>query len=70
MYTEISTLIGAIAEAFGISHEEAVRAVEQSRIAMTFGRDAHGNAFVEANYEGRTARLYRGAIKRERPKPA
>jgi hypothetical protein len=69
MYTEIGALIGAIAEAFGIPHDDAVRAVEQNRIAMSFARDSNGNPFVEAIYEGRSARLYQGAIKRERTKP-
>ena len=69
MYTEIGALIGAIAEAFGISEDEAVRAVEQNRIAMTMVRDSNGNPYVEATLEGRSARLYQGAIKRERPKP-
>ena len=67
MYTEIGALIGAIAEAFAISEDEAVQAVEQSRIAMSLARDANGNPFVTATYDGRTARLYQGAIKRERP---
>ena len=67
MYTEIGALIGAIAEAFGISEEDAVRAVEQNRIAMTMVRDSNGNPFVEATYEGRSARLYQGAIKRPKP---
>ena len=67
MYTEIGALIGAIAEAFGISHDDAVRAVEQNRVAMSLARDSNGNPFVEATYDGRTARLYQGAIKRERP---
>jgi hypothetical protein len=70
MYTEIGALIGAIAEAFGIAEDEAVRAVEQNRIAMNMARDSNGNPFVEATYDGRSARLYQGAIKRERPKPA
>ena len=67
MYTEIGALIGAIAEAFGIAHDDAVRAVEQNRVAMSLARDSNGNPFVEATYDGRTARLYQGAIKRERP---
>ena len=67
MYTEIGALIGAIAEAFGISQDDAVKAVEQNRIAMSLVRDSNGNPFVEATYDGRAARLYQGAIKRERP---
>jgi hypothetical protein len=69
MYTEIGALIGAIAEAFGLSHDDAARAVEQSRITLGFARDSNGNPYVDARYEGRSARIYQGAIKRERTKP-
>jgi hypothetical protein len=69
MYTEIGALIGAIAEAFGVTQDDAARAVEQNRIAMTMSRDSNGNPFVEATFEGRSARIYQGAIKREQSKP-
>jgi hypothetical protein len=69
MYTEIGALIGAIAEAFSMTQDDAASAVEQNRIAMALVRDSNGNPFVEATFEGRSARLYQGAIKRERPKP-
>jgi hypothetical protein len=70
MYTEIGALIGAIAEAFSISEEDVVSAVEGHRIAMTLARDSNGNPFVAATYDGRSARIYQRAIKRQAGKPA
>ncbi len=68
MFSEIGALIGAIAQAFSITEADAIAAVEQSRLGMEFGRDANGNPFVTATLDGRTARIYQGAIKHA-PKP-
>lgn len=63
MYGEISALIGSLAKSFGLSDSVAAQAVESGAIALSFGRDDSGNAFVAATYEGKTARIYKGAIK-------
>jgi hypothetical protein len=63
MHTEISALVGAIARAFALSDSEAAGAVERGAVAMDFGRDANGNWFVVAVFDGRTARIDRGAVK-------
>ena len=63
MYSEIGALIGAVAQAFSITEAEAIAAAEQNRLSMEFGRDANGNPFVTATLDGKSARLYQGAIK-------
>jgi hypothetical protein len=63
MYSEIGALLGAIAQAFSITEAEAIAAAEQNRLAMEFGRDANGNPFVTATLDGKSARIYQGAIK-------
>ncbi|MHB1205892.1 MAG: hypothetical protein ACYCZX_10010 [Rhodospirillaceae bacterium] len=67
MYSEIGALLGAIAQAFSITEAEVITGVEQNRLTMEFGRDANGNPFVTATLDGRAARIYQGAIKREAP---
>ena len=65
MYTEISALVGAIAQAFSITEAQTVTALEQGRLTLEFGRDGNANPFVTATLEGRSARVYQGAIKRD-----
>ena len=64
MHAEISALIGAIAKAFAMTESQAIRAAEQNAMEMDFQHDSNGNRFVAVTYEGRTARIYQGAIKR------
>ena len=63
MYGEIAALIGALAKSFGIKDSEVAAAVESGAMALQFGRDDAGNRYVAASYQGRTARVYQGAIK-------
>jgi hypothetical protein len=65
MYSEIGALLGAIAQAFSITEAEVITGVEQKRLTMAFGRDENGNPFVTATLDGRAARIYQGAIKRD-----
>jgi hypothetical protein len=63
MYAEIAALIGALAKTFAMEESAAAAAVESGAMALEFGRDANGNRFVAANFGGKTARIYQGAIK-------
>jgi hypothetical protein len=65
MYNEIAALVASIGKAFGRPESEVISALEKNAIALEFGRDENGNRFVLATFEGRTARLYQGAIKQE-----
>ncbi len=64
MHSEISALIGAIAKAFAITESQAIEALERDAVAMEFQQDSNGNRYVAATYDGQTARIYQGAIKR------
>ncbi len=65
MYNEIAALVASLGKAFGRPENEVVAALEKNAITLDFGRDANGNRFVLATFEGKTARLYQGAIKQE-----
>jgi hypothetical protein len=64
MYNEISALVAALAKTFAMKDAEAAQALESGAMALDFAQDANGNRFVAATYEGKTARVYQGAIKR------
>jgi len=67
MYGEIAALVGALAKTFVLEESAAAAAVESGAMTLAFDRDTNGNRFVAATFEGRTARVYQGAIKREGP---
>jgi hypothetical protein len=74
MYPEIAALVAAIAKAFARPDGEVIAALESNAIGLEFAQDENGNRFVLASFEGRTARIYQGAIKGEpeksrRPSP-
>ena len=63
MYAEIAALVAALAKSFAIKDEEAAQAVGSGAMALQFGQDANGNRFVTAAYQGKSNRVYQGAIK-------
>jgi hypothetical protein len=65
MYTEIAALIGAIAKALVMKDNDVSEALERGVMTLEFGMDANNNRFVAVTYEGQTARVYQGAIKRD-----
>ena len=65
MYKEIAALVAAISKAFECAESEVISALERNAIALTFGDDENGNRFVLATFDGRAARIYQGAIKKE-----
>lgn len=65
MYKEIAALVAAIGKAFGRSESEVIAALERNAIVLDFGHDENGNRFVLAAFDGKTARIYQGAIKQE-----
>lgn len=62
MYDEINALVGAVAKALDVSETEVVTAIEQGRLGMEMLTDGDGRNFLEVTSEGRTARIYQGAI--------
>ena len=69
MYGEIATLIATLAKAFVLTDADTIAALERGEIAVEFGQDTNGNKFVAATYEGRTVRVYQGAIKHSETPP-
>lgn len=67
MYAEIGALLGALAKTFAV--KDAAAAVESGAMVLDFAQDANGNRFVAATFEGKTARIYQGAIKYDGPAP-
>jgi hypothetical protein len=67
MYTEIASLVGAIAKALAIPEAEVAAALEAGTMTLEFGADSNGNRFVAVSQAGKTARVYQGAIKRATP---
>jgi len=65
MYAEIAALIAALAKSFAMKDSAAAAAVESGAMALEFARDANGNRYVAATYDGKTARVYQGAIKHD-----
>ena len=63
MFGEIATLMASLAKALSLSEADTIAAVEAGAVTLDFGRDANGNRFVAAGYQGRAVRLYQGAIK-------
>ena len=69
MYGEIATLIASLAKALVLTDADTVAALERGEIALDYGQDANGNRFVAAAYQGRTVRIYQGAIKHAETPP-
>lgn len=69
MFDEINALIASVAKAFDISEIEVVTAIEQGRLGMELTVDSEGRNCVEASHDGRTARIYQGAIFRVGDQP-
>jgi hypothetical protein len=67
MYTEIAALVGAIGKALEMKDADVSQALERGAMTVEFGADSNGNRFVAVTFEGKTARIYQGAIKRETP---
>lgn len=65
MYDEISALVGAVGKALDISDIDAITAIEQGRLTMEMLTDDDGQNYVQVACDGRTARVYPGAIFRE-----
>lgn len=69
MYDEINALVGAVAKALDVSETEVVTAIEQGRLGMEMLTDGDGRNFLEVTSDGRTARVYQGAIFRVGEQP-
>jgi len=65
MYEEIAALVAAIGKAFARPESEIIAALDRNAIGLDFSRDENGNRFVLATLEGRSVRVYQGAIKQE-----
>ncbi len=69
MYDEINALIGAVGKALSISEMDVVSALEQGRLGLAMITDDQGANCVEVNLDGRTARVYQGAVFRPDDRP-
>ncbi len=67
MYDEIAALVGALAKTFALKESEAAAALESGNMKLDFAADANGNRFVAATFSGKTARIYKDAIKHAVP---
>ena len=65
LFTEVSSLVAALAKALDLTETETSEAVERGEVSLSLERDGNRNPFVNARYRGVTARVYQGAIKRE-----
>lgn len=64
MYAEMNALLGSIAKAFDLEPQEAVRAVETGEVSIKMCEDFRGERYLAAQYRGRSANIYQGAIQR------
>ncbi len=62
MYTEITALVGSIAKALVLPEPEVIKAIEENKLVINFGQDDDGERYIGLDYEGKKARLYKGAI--------
>lgn len=62
MYDEINALVGAVAKALDTSEMEVITAIEQGRLSMEMLTDARGQNYVAVTCDGKSARVYQGAI--------
>ncbi|MDO8608457.1 MAG: hypothetical protein Q7R40_18145 [Phaeospirillum sp.] len=69
MFDEINALVGAVAKAMEISEGEVIAAIEQGRLGMEMIADEQGRNCIEVTSDGRTARVYQGAIFRPDDQP-
>lgn len=69
MYDEINALVGAVAKALDTSEIDVVTAIEQGRLGMEMQTDAEGRNYVSVTCDGKTARIYQGAIFRHGDQP-
>lgn len=64
MYAEMNALLTSIAKAFALEPEAAARAVEAGEVTIEMCEDALGARYLAAQYQGRSAQIYQGAIRR------
>lgn len=69
MFDEINALIGAVAKALDLAEMDVIQAIEGGALGMSMIADDEGRNCVEIQYEGRTARIYQGAIFRPDDSP-
>ncbi len=70
LYAEIAALVASLAKAFQMKEADVISGLDRNAFTLDFGRDVNGNRFVVAAHEGRRARIYQGAIKKEDPPPS
>jgi hypothetical protein len=63
MFNEINTLISNAAKALGEKEDIIAKAAEKGELAIELAEDETGNRYLAVTYNGKTGRLYQGAIK-------
>lgn len=69
MYDEINALVGAVSKALEVSEIEVITAIEQGRLAMEMLTDERGENYVAVTCDGKSVRIYQGAIFRQGDQP-
>ncbi len=69
MFDEINALIGSVAKAMEMGEGEVISAIEQGDLGMAMITDEQGRNCIEVTHDGRTARIYQGAIFRPGDQP-
>ena len=69
MFDEINALIGSVAKAMEMGEGEVIAAIEQGDLGMAMITDDQGRNCIEVSHDGRTARIYPGAIFRPGDRP-
>lgn len=62
MRDELEALVAAIAKALDIPEADAAKAIEDGRVAIEMLSDGNGRNYVRVTQDGKSARIYQGAI--------
>jgi hypothetical protein len=62
MFDEINALVGAVAKAMDMGEGDVISAIEQGALGMEMMTDDQGRNCIQVTHDGRTARVYQGAI--------
>ncbi|MBF0305829.1 MAG: hypothetical protein HQL41_09310 [Alphaproteobacteria bacterium] len=62
MRDEMEALVASIAKALEMPDADAAKAIEDGRVALEMLSDENGRNYVRVTHQGKSARIYQGAI--------
>ncbi len=62
MFDEINALVGSVAKALDMAETDVIGAIEQGDLGLSMVTDEQGRNCIEVSHDGRTVRIYQGAI--------